>query len=200
MQALLVICHPVQHSLSRHLADRALTAARDAGHQVDIVDLVALGFDPRLNAGERSGYYAADADISDPIIREMATQLRQAELLILVFPTWWFGFPALLKGWFDRVWRPGIAFDHSADMGKLIPRLARLRHVVAVTTLGSPRWVDWLVLRRPLRRVLRWAIMAPCAPKARLHWLALYRAEDVTPERAERFAGKVAHTIARLTR
>ena len=199
MRALLVICHPVPDSLNRHLAQVAHDAAVAAGAEVEVLDLPAIDFDPRLRAEERAGYYADAADLSDPALVPLARQLQQAELLILVFPTWWFGFPAILKGWFDRVWRPGIAFEHSPDLDRLIPRLDRLRHVVAITTMGSPRWIDWLVLRQPLRRVLRWSILKPCAPKARLHWLALHQAETVTPERAARFADRIRARIAGLT-
>lgn len=199
MRTLLVICHPVQDSLSRHLAAVAQDAALAAGADVEVLDLQAIDFDPRLRAEERAGYYAETSDLPDPALVPLARQLQQAELLILVFPTWWFGFPAILKGWFDRVWRPGIAFEHGPDLNRLIPRLDRLRHVVAITTMGSPRWVDWLVLRQPLRRVLRWSILKPCAPKARLHWLALHQAETVTPARTARFADRIRARIARLT-
>lgn len=198
MRALLVICHPVATSLNRHLGAEALAAARAAGHEVEVLDLAGEGFDPRMTADERSGYYADLTAMPDPHLQPLAEQLRRAELLILVFPTWWFGYPAILKGWFDRVWRPGIAFDHSPDMGQLIPRLDRLRHVVAITTMGSPLWVDWFVLRQPLRRVLRWSIMAPCAPQARLHWLALHQAETVEPKQVERFVSRIGRTIAGL--
>jgi putative NADPH-quinone reductase len=198
MRALLVICHPVPDSLSRHLAAGALAAAEAAGHEVEVLDLPAENFDPRLTAEERGGYYADTAQMPDPRLQPMAEQLRRTELLILVFPTWWFGFPAILKGWFDRVWRPGIAFDHSPDRGRLVPRLDQMRHVVAITTMGSPRWVDWLVLRQPLRRVLRWSILAPCAPKAKLHWLALHQAETAGQREVYAFVARIRRTITTI--
>ena len=103
----------------------------------------------------------------------------------------------MLKGWFDRVWTPGVAFDHSPGFGPMIPRLHGLQEVLAVTTMGAPAWIDWLVLRRPVRRILRLAILKPCAPKARLTWRVLHSAEKV---QASRLAALDACLKADLTR
>lgn len=200
MNALLIVAHPVPDSLNRHLADLAQNAAGTAGLSLRRIDLYESGFEPRLSAGERSAYYAHADAIPDDSIAGHATALQNAELLILVFPTWWYGFPAILKGWFDRVWRPGIAFEHAPDKSRLRPRLDRLQQVVAITTMGSPRWIDLLVMRQPLRRVLRLAILHPCAPKARLHWLALHNAETVSPARVAAFGTRIRRAIARAAR
>jgi len=198
MQTLLVRAHPVPDSLNGLLAARTEAAIRAKGWPIEVLDLNADQFDPVMPAPERSAYYGADSPPPDPALAAMVEQLRRTELLVLVFPTWWFGFPAILKGWFDRVWRPGVAFDHSPDMGRLIPRLTGLRHVVAITTMGSPLWVDRLVLRQPLRRVLRWSILKPCAPQAKLHWLALHGAETVTQSRLNRFTARISTAIKQL--
>ena len=126
--------------------------------------------------------------------------LLLAEALVLVFPTWWFGFPAVLKGWFDRVWTPGLAFDHSPGFGPMIPRLHGLQEVLAVTTMGAPAWIDWLVLRRPVRRVLRWAILKPCAPNARLTWRVLHSAEAVAEPRIAALEARLGADLTRMER
>lgn len=197
MRALLVTAHPLADSLNGYLADQAEDAARAAGHQVTRLDLYAADFDPRLSASERASYYSDDRACDAPLQQQIA-QLTQAELLILVLPTWWFGFPAILKGWFDRLWRPGIAFDNAANLGRITPRLTGLRRVVAITTMGSPRWIDWLVLRQPVRRVLRWSILKPCAPQARLYWLALHNAETTSERSTNRFADRIRRTIEQV--
>ncbi|MBE2278561.1 MAG: NAD(P)H-dependent oxidoreductase [Rhodobacteraceae bacterium] len=195
-RCLIVTAHPLRQSLCHHLADRAEAAARDAGMTVERLDLAQTAFDPRLTEEERASYYAD----FQPTVPGDAAQLARAEMLILVFPTWWSGFPAVLKGWFDRVWAPGTAFDHSPGFGPMIPRLQRLDAVLAVTTQGGPAWIDWLVLRRPLRRILRLGILRPCAPRARLHWRALYKAETAGAERVADFAARVEADVAALAR
>lgn len=106
------------------------------GHGVTTEDLYAVKFEPALTAAERESYYGDSYESSN--VTEQANRLKEAEALILLFPTWWFGFPAMLKGWFDRVWGPGIAFDHASDYGPIMPRLENLRKVLVVTSLGSP--------------------------------------------------------------
>lgn len=196
-RCLIVLAHPLGESLCARLARLAEAEARAAGWQVTVRDLYAAGFDPRLSGAERASYYAGYDGAAVAVER---AELAAAEVVILVFPTWWFGFPAILKGWFDRVWAPGTAYDHAPDLGAMRPRLQGLRSVLAITTLGSPGWVDWLILRRPLRRVLTWAIVRPCAPLARVRWRALYRAEAVAAPRVDAFEAWLRRDMAALAR
>lgn len=194
MKCLVVIAHPLHESLCHALAERAIGALRAAGHEVVVEDLCA-GFDPRLSAAERGSYYAPRHDAA--AVREEAARLLAAEGLVLCFPTWWFGFPAVLKGWFDRVWAPGVAYDHASDLGPIRPRLTGLRHALAVTSLGAPWWVDRLVLRQPVQRVLKTAILGTCAPACRLRMLSLHGAERLEAARVERFAARVEGALRR---
>ena len=195
-RCLLVFAHPLADSLNARLAATVEAQAQAAGWEVTRRDLYAEGFDPRLTSDERTGYYATPP----ATLAAEKVELAAAEVLILVFPTWWFGFPAILKGWFDRVWAPGTAYDHSPGFGPMLPRLQNLREVLAVTTMGAPGWIDWLVLRRPVRRILRLAIVKPCAPKARVTWRALYKAEAVANDQLARFEAVLAADIQRLQR
>jgi NAD(P)H dehydrogenase (quinone) len=72
--------------------------------------------------------------------------------------------------------------------------------VLAVTTMGAPAWIDWLVLRRPVRRVLRLAILKPCAPKARLTWRALHSAEAVAEARIVALETRLRADLTRMQR
>jgi NAD(P)H dehydrogenase (quinone) len=195
-RCLLVLAHPLGESLNARLAATVEAEARAKGWQVTRRDLYAEGFDPRLTYEERVGYYTTPA----ATLAEEKAELSQAQVLILVFPTWWFGFPAILKGWFDRVWTPRTAFDHSPDFGAMLPRLHGLREVLAVTTMGAPKWVDLLVLRQPLSRILRLAIVKPCAPKARVTWRVFYSAEAVPAARITRFEATLRSDLGRLAR
>ncbi len=185
----MVVAHPLADSLTAHIADHAAGGLAARGHVVRRRDLYAEGFDPRLGPGERGAYYG-DAF-------EDHAGLQQAAALVLVFPTWWFGMPAILKGWIDRSFLPGVAFDHTPGGGPMIPRLHGLRQVLALTTLGSPWWVDRLVLRRPMARVLKWGVVRPCAPKAQVRLLPLYAAEQVAPERLAAHLARIDRVLDR---
>ncbi|MBK7016749.1 MAG: NAD(P)H-dependent oxidoreductase [Sulfuritalea sp.] len=193
MKCLVVVAHPLRDSLCHALADRAIGALRAAGHEVVVEDLCA-GFDPRLGAAERASYYAPQYDAA--AVRGEVDRLLAAQGLVLCFPTWWFGFPAVLKGWFDRVWAPGVAYDHASDLGAIRPRLGGLRRTLAVTTLGSPWWVDRLLLRRPVRRVLKTALLGTCAPACRFEMLSLYGAEKLVPAQVEAFGRRIDSALA----
>ena len=193
---LLVSCHPLDDSLCRFLTERVRAALAAHGVEADHLDLYAAGFAAPLSAEERRSYFGDRFDRS-ALADEIET-LESAETLVLVFPTWWFGFPALLKGWFDRVWAPGIAFDHPEKGGRIEPRLDKLKHCLAVTTLGSPWWFDRLVLRRPLRRILKRALVGACAPGADFRMLSLYHTAALDDRRLERFAVRLDAAVRRI--
>ena len=194
---LLVSCHPLEDSLCAHLTARVRKNLDGRALEIETLNLYDSDFTAPLTASERRGYFTGEFDAS--ALGEEIAALQRADILILVFPTWWFGMPALLKGWFDRVWAPGIAFDHPAEPGgRITPRLDGLRHCLAITTLGSPWWIDRLVLRRPLRRILKTALVGICAPQAKFEMLSLYAAMALDQPRLDRFLGKIDGAVAKI--
>lgn len=194
MRCLIVITHPLSESLCHSLAKTAIEELTVAGHDIQILDLYQEGFAPSLTVAERQSYYGQAFD--DEAVQPQVEQLLWAEALVLIFPTWWFGFPAILKGWFDRVWAPGVAYDHAQDLGAIKARLSSLKRVLAITTLGAAWWVDWLVLWRPVQRILKLAILGACAPSCRLEMLSLYKAESLTPQAVAGFQARIRRTLA----
>lgn len=195
MKCLVVIAHPLSDSLCHTLGRAAIDALTAAGHEVEIEDLCQTGFAPALTASERESYYSPPFDSS--ALQPQIARLLAADALVLVFPTWWFGFPAVLKGWFDRVWAPGIAYDHASDYGPIKPRLGNLRRALAITSLGAPWWVDRFILRQPVKRVLKNALLGTCAPKCRFDMLSFHKAERLTPAQVEVCCARVRKALAR---
>lgn len=193
MRCLVVVVHPLRQSLCQSLAAIVQETLVKAGHEVDVADLYAEAFSPVMTAEERIAHNTIP-DNGGPEARRLAS----AEALVLVFPTWWYGFPAVLKGWFDRVWLPGLAFDIAPKGSALVPRLTGLRHFIAITTLGSPRWVDWFVLRQPVKRILKYALAGTCAPQARFRYLAMHSADAVSPARFENFGAGIRRSLSAL--
>lgn len=189
MKCLVVVAHPLENSLCKHLADNAISALRAKGYQVIVKDLYAEGFSPVLSKEERQSYYQPAFDRSR--LESDIAQLTTAESLILIFPTWWFSFPAILKGWFDRVWAPGHAYDHATDFGPIKPRLANLKEVSVITTLGSPWWVDTFVLRKPVKRLIKLALLGTCAPKCAFKMFTLYNSEQLNESNVAKFVGRI---------
>lgn len=152
-------------------------------------DLYAEKFEPVLTVAERESYYSDTYDSSN--VSEQVERLKETEALVMLFPTWWFSFPAMLKGWFDRVWGPGIAYDHANDLGPIKSRLDNLRKVLVVTTLGAPWWIDQLVMWQPVKRVVKVALLKACAPQSSLKYLSLYNSEKLNEKSIARFICKI---------
>jgi len=189
MKCLVVAAHPLSNSLCKSLTEEVINELKQGGHEVLVEDLYEQSFQPALSISERQSYYNLPFDSS--AVSEEVERLLRADAVVLLFPTWWFSFPAILKGWFDRVWAPGIAYDHADDYGPIKPRLTNLKKMMVVTTLGSPWWVDYLLLWRPVKRSLKIALLMTCAPQCQLQFFSLYKSESLNDSRAKAYLVKI---------
>jgi NAD(P)H dehydrogenase (quinone) len=196
MRVLVVYAHPLGDSFAAALRDAVVVRLRAAGHEVDLCDLYAEGFDPVLTAAERRAYNTAFPDLS--AVEPHIARLQAAEALVVCFPTWWYGMPAILKGWFDRVWVTGIAFTLPEGGGAIRPALHNIRKFAVVTTYGSPWWLMNLVLRAPVRAVLIGGLRRLCARDCRWIFLALSNIDAASRARCARFLAKVERALPRF--
>src|SRR5271169_3145516 len=138
MRILYIYCHPLPESFLAAIRKEVLRALNDAGHQVDLLDLYGEKFDPVLSKEGRRHYH--DVSRNRAGLEDYIARLTSAEVLILQFPTWCFGLPAMLKGFFDRMIMPGVAFDLS-DPAHVKPTLRNIKHIVGIVTYGRPRYM-----------------------------------------------------------
>jgi NAD(P)H dehydrogenase (quinone) len=133
MKVLVVYAHPNPASFNRAILDALLEGLRGAEHDIRVNDLYAEGFNPIL---DRVDLELANRGV---VPEQIATQQRSimwAEALVFIYPLWWFDRPAILKGWFDRVFTNGFAFKYTASgMQGLLPQRKAL---VIVTVGGEP--------------------------------------------------------------
>ena len=163
MRVLVVHCHPVPSSLGAAARDRALAGLDRAGHEVRLTDLYADGFEPALTAEERRTHKEPGVSAE---LQRYADDLAWAEALVLVYPTWWSGLPAMLKGWIDRVWVAGVAWEMDDGDRTPTPLLRDIRRIVVVTTHGSPKLINALEGESGKRTVTR-SIRAMCSRRCR---------------------------------
>jgi putative NADPH-quinone reductase len=166
-----------------------LEALEGRGWEVDDCDLYAEGFDPVLSAAERRGYHDAPANVEP--VRPYVERLRAADALVLVFPVWNFGYPAMLKGFLDRVFLPGVSF-RLVD-GRVRPNLTRIRRLAAVTSYGGTR-LRALLAGDPPRACVTRAVRHVCRPRA-MRYLALYDMNRADDARRGRFLDHVGRTL-----
>ncbi len=151
MRVLYVYCHPLDDSFHAAIRKEVLAGLKQAGHTTDLLDLYAEGFDPVLSAERRRDYH-------DPVRNRANNQtyvdrLMAANALVVQFPTWSFGPPAMLKGWFDRMFGPGIALDLS-DPGQAKPMLLHVKCISGISTYGRPRW-QAIAMADPPRKIIK---------------------------------------------
>jgi NAD(P)H dehydrogenase (quinone) len=194
MRVLLIYAHPLADSFAGALHQRIVAALCRSGHEVDDCDLYAEGFDPVLSAPERRAYNTPSPDLA--AVATHVARLKAAEALVLCFPTWWYGMPAILKGYFDRVWARGVAFQMPEGGGAIRPGLTGIRKVTVVTTYGAPWWFIRLVLRDPVRAVLFGGLARLCGRGVKTRFLALYNIDAASRTRCAAFIARVERAFA----
>lgn len=152
MRISIVLAHPDRSSLNHALATAVRDALADAGHDVSFHDLYAEGFDPLLPAGE----IASDCALPPDIVA-WCEELASADGIVIVHPNWWGQPPAILKGWVDRILRPGVAYRFlEGDNGEGVPMgLLKARTALVINTANTPEEREREVFGDPLQRT--WA-------------------------------------------
>jgi len=175
MKALVLFAHPCPESFGAALHTRVLESLDARGWDIDDCDLNAEGFNPVLTEEERRNYHEEPSNI-DPV-RAYVDRLMAAEALIFSFPVWNFGYPAILKGFLDRVFLPGVSFK--LVNGKVRPNLDHIKTLAAVTTYGGTRLRAFAAGDPPRRHFTR-SVRYVTQPQ-KMRYLALYdmnRADD----------------------
>ncbi len=195
MRILLVFCHPAPESFLRTILEHLAQRLERDGHAVQTVDLYGEGFDPVLDAeGWRA--HRRNEDHSKGLSEHLAA-LRDADGLILVYPTWWYGPPAMLKGWIDRVWQPGVAF--AMEGGKFRTRyLERMKQFAVITTYGSPGWFIERIVGDPARRQLVRGLALQFAHGVRTCWRPIYGVDTRSQADLARAREQAVERVARL--
>jgi putative NADPH-quinone reductase len=173
--------------------DRVVAGLRAGGHDVDVLDLYAEGFEPCLSAEEwrahQTGISAKPHDVM-----AQAERLTRAQALVLVYPTWWGAQPAIMKGWLDRVWVDGVAYTLPAGANRVRPLLHDVRRLAAVTTHGSPKWIN-VIEGEPGKRLVLRQLRSLCHPLVRTTWLALYGLDRTSEARRRAFLDRVERKL-----
>ncbi len=194
MRTLVVYCHPNPGSLIAAAKDRVLAGLAAAGHDVRLSDLYADGFEPRLTADERRTHLQPGIT---PDLQGYADDLQWAQALVLVYPTWFSGQPAMLKGWIDRVWVNGVAWELPPGARFVRPRLGNIRRIVVVTSHGSGKWINALEGETG-KRVATRSIRVLCSKRTRTTWCPIYGLDTAPESKRTAWLAKVERTMSKL--
>jgi putative NADPH-quinone reductase len=159
MNVVVVVAHPNEHSFNHAIARTVVDTLRNGAHQVVLHDLYAEGFDPVLPPEE----FEIDAELPGEIAVH-CKEIAECDGIVVVHPNWWGQPPAILKGWIDRVLRPGLAFEFcDGDAGEGVPvGLLRGKTAIVFNTSNTPLEREREVFGDPLERLWKDCILGLC--------------------------------------
>jgi len=190
VHALVIHAHPSPTSFSAALARESADALERGGAEVDLCDLYAEKFDPVLPADAFARYLDAPANRAG--VERHVERLLAADILVFVFPVWHDGPPAILKGYFDRVFLRGVVFE--IVEGVFHPRLTHIRRLAAVTLYGADRARTAHVGDLP-RRFVKHNLKALVAPDAAFDYLAAYGMDHADAAVRKKFMDRVTRAF-----
>ncbi|MBN1964525.1 MAG: NAD(P)H-dependent oxidoreductase [Anaerolineae bacterium] len=179
MRVMVIIDHPWPDSYNFALLRAVLAGLKTAGHTEDVLDLDREGFDPVMRAEELAIYTRGGC--LDPKVRAYQQRIAQAEYLVFIFPVWWEVMPALLKGFFDKVFLPGWAFAE-ADAA---PRLTHIRGATVITTMAAPQ-----AIHTSIESVVCKGILGFCGVR-RTEWINFLEVSKVSHEQRRAWLAQV---------
>lgn len=183
MNVLIIYAHPNPKSFNHAILEQVKKGLREASHDVTLVDLYQEHFDPVLIFNDKQKRRNLKNDPEMEYYREL---VKKADHFILIYPIWWYGFPAILKGFIDRVFAAGFAYTYEG----LVPKgLLTGKSAWVMYTLDSPGWfvrlirrnIEWKVMKkdifqfcgiRPVKRIMLAGVKGSSAKK-RERWLDL---------------------------
>ena len=192
MKVLVLYANPVETSFGAALHAVVLDALSSRGHEVDDCDLYAERFDPILDREDRLAYDHAPQNRRN--VAPYVDRLLAADGLVAIAPVWNLGFPAMLKGYFDRVFLPGVTFEIQPN-GSVATKLHNVRRLAAVCTYGASR-LQCAVLGDAPRHYIKRSVKAVCKPGAPCDYLALYDLNTAKDADRSRFLKRVSERFS----
>ena len=198
MKVLVISAHPSNESFVASLRSAVLEELTEMNHEIRHHDLYAEEFNPVFSAYERLNHVGnIELKLQNlPDLRIHVQDIQWADALVLVYPTWWSGQPAILKGWIDRVLMNEVAWVLPEGAARIRPLLTNIRKVVVVTTHGSTKFVNALEGEAGKRTAFR-SVRLMFNKRTRCHWIGLYALDHITHDKRGKLVMNVRRRIRR---
>ena len=184
MKGLIIYAHPCEGSFCHAVKDRIVETLKKNGHEFNLIDLNKDKFDPVMTAEDLKLY--SSGGTTDPNVDRYLELLAETDVLFIIFPVWWGVMPAILKGFFDKVFLPKRAYIYKKS-GLLKPLFPQIKQAVIFNTLGGPKIYHNLMLSFPVKKVVadttlkmigvkkvkivQFDMMKKSTPEKRVKWL-----------------------------
>lgn len=192
MKVLIVLNHPYDGSYSYAIADRIIKRLTLDEHEVDFLHLDKEDFNPIMNSSDLRVY--SKSQYADPKVGDYQKRIEEADHLVFVFPVWWELMPALLKGFVDKVFTKGWAYDvkHRIIVVRL---LKNIRSVTVITTMNTPKWAYWLFFGNAIKKSFINGTLKKIST-ANVKWINLSPVSHVTREKRESWLYSIENKLA----
>ena len=154
-QVLIINGHPDKQSYNYALSEAYKSGANKTNAIIDTINISDLDFNPNLRFG-----YRQRTEL-EPDLKDAIDKIKKADHIVWFFPLWWAGLPALMKGFIDRTFLPGITFDFiegkAAPIGLLKGKTSRI-----IITTDTPKWYDFIIMKRPVLKQFKKGTLEYC--------------------------------------
>jgi NAD(P)H dehydrogenase (quinone) len=191
VRILVVFAHPLETSFLATLHTRIVETLRSRGHQVDDLDLYAENFNPVMSRQTFVDYLDTVANRAQA--GSYVDRLLAAEALVLISPVWHDGFPAILKGFFDCVFLPGVSFR--VQNGHFSPMLFNIKRIGAVCSYGAKRQRT-IAMGDSQRRFVRRNLADQIGPSGRCEYIGLYDMDAASPQSRAQYLRRVTRAFS----
>ncbi|MBN2892681.1 MAG: NAD(P)H-dependent oxidoreductase [Bacteroidales bacterium] len=157
-KVLIINGHPNKDSLGNEIAQKYKNGAEKSGIEVSLINIIDLDFNPILKYG-----YKKDMEF-EPDLEKVQKLIKESNHLVLIYPNWWGTYPALLKGFIERVFLPDFAFSYQKDSPMPI-QLLKEKSARIFVTMDTPKWYYNLIYRKPGHNSMKKSILNFCGIK-----------------------------------
>jgi len=194
MKVVIVFNHPYEGSFCTAILNAVCRGLEKAGHEPDIIHLDKDAFNPVMTSGDLQAFRNKQA--TDPKVLDYKSRLEKAGHIVLIFPIWWELMPALMKGFIDKVFFPGLAFDYS-DKGntRMKPLLNNIKGVSVITTMNTPGILYRLVFGNAIQKALLRGTFWKAGYRNR-KWISFTMVKSVSDDKRRYWLTKIEKTFS----
>jgi NAD(P)H dehydrogenase (quinone) len=194
MHVLILYVHPTLEGFCGQILTKVTTALSEAGHEVEVGDLYREGFNPALMPADYAQF--SGQPMPPDVLREQ-TRIERNDALVVISPIWWYQFPAMLKGWIDRVFSEGWAFSDS--LSRTAPPTLRLRNVLVIASAGGvPSTYEKYGYRQGIAALWDKGIWGYCGIEPITHFLWGIQPRQMSALDKERLAAEARDAVTRF--
>lgn len=192
MKILIIYAHPYEGSFNNAILETTQSSLASSTHDYEIIDLNKEGFNPVLRKEELKIY--PQGKFLDPQVGEYLKKLKAAAHLVFIFPIWWGGVPAILKGFFDKVFLKKETYEF-----KGLRPVAKLKgkSATVISTMNSPKIFYSFYLKSPVKQTVIKSTLKLCGVK-KVKWFELARVVSVSDKKRKKMLAKIRKYFSKL--